>query len=512
MSVYELNAEVPLADKELCIPFAWPFDAWECVIPSSVNPKINILEKLILSLISSGAVTTAAEMQAFLHKDIGLDEELVENAFAICLESGYINKTRTTLELNKIAKDLLATCDNGVITDHDYAESRKRVYLFKDLISDAIVPCFEVELLPQYPVKFSEFRGITLQAKQQTGERLKTDKCRTAMRIWGRMFSESIRAEASSSNSLNLTGKPAQSKADEDSVSEKAEKTKSAGKAEMPAYDLMQIHSEKPENLQLIGYFVINRYCTSEIRVISPFGDSCDTWFLNLVNRLRLADEAFEEQLESMVSDRVESLKDKIAFNNVPAVAIFDKLPMICNDLQYDELRKRIVILNNYLEDVHNRDTHLSVFASAMRQAIEDAARFALRKHPEVEITRAAMKTQFDNTNNHKAAWQRIKTAGADYSFGKGILDNMIRNKPGECSGAKDVMALIVIDSGEHAEHTAICKFATACHGWIKDIPDLITILNKASHGEAARMNKTPEEYYKQTENIISDLFGYLIN
>ena len=86
MSVYELNAEVPLADKELCIPFAWPFDAWECVIPSSVNPKINILEKLILSLISSGAVTTAAEMQAFLHKDIGLDEELVENAFAICLD------------------------------------------------------------------------------------------------------------------------------------------------------------------------------------------------------------------------------------------------------------------------------------------------------------------------------------------------------------------------------------------------------------------------------------------
>ena len=53
MNVYELNAEMPEADKDLCIPFAWPFDAWECIVPSGVIPKINILEKLILSLINT---------------------------------------------------------------------------------------------------------------------------------------------------------------------------------------------------------------------------------------------------------------------------------------------------------------------------------------------------------------------------------------------------------------------------------------------------------------------------
>lgn len=512
MSVYALNAEQPTVDKELCIPFAWPFDAWECIIPSGAVPKINILEKLILSLISSGAVTTEGELQSFLQKEIGLDAELVENAYALCQEKGYINKERSDLTLNKIGKAILATCEDGVIIDPDYADSRKRVFLFRDLVTGAVVPFFEVDALSRERVNFDTDSGIFLPEKQKSGDKPDTYKRRDAMRTWGRMFSEQIRTEASPSNDMDLDSKPdPDMPIDDEPGKESRDDVKPVPKKDIPAYDLMQLYSDKPEHFHLMGYFVINRYCTSEIKVISPFGTSCDSWFRNMVRRLRIADDAFEDKLVSMVSDRVESLKDKMAFNNDSAIALFDRLPAICNDAQYDELKKRIVIMNDYLADVQHRNTHISSFASAMRQGIEDAAKYALRKHSELEYTRTVVQELYEPNHKYTEVFRKIKTAAPDYNFGPGILDNIRRNRSGECSGAKDAMALMVIDSVEHPEHTEICHFVTSCHDWIKEIPPLITLLNKVSHGEAVRMNKTPEEYYQQAEEIIIDLFEKLI-
>ena len=516
MNVFELNAEMPEVDKDLCIPFAWPFDTWECIVPSGVIPRINILEKLILSLIDTGSITTEAELQSFLQKEIGLDAELIENAFAICKDKGYINRARTNLQLNIQAKGILETCNDGVITGHDYDESRKRVFLFRDLVTDSVVPYFDVESLPQYPdttVKWDSSGAVVLKERHPSGVMPNTAQRRNALRSWGRMFSGRIRAEASISRDISIAmeNRPGSQPSEDGMIEEKV----AVAKDNAPAYDLMQFHSNEPDRSRKYfeGYFVINRYCPTEISVISPFGVTCDNWFRNLVNRLRLADEDFDNALRTAVGERIESLKDRIAFGNDPVITLFDKHPIICNDPQYSELKDRIMIMNRYLEDKQNRSSHLSIFTDKMRQAIEFTARHALQQHPELEATRAQMDRLSNNQYDFSELHRRIRTAASDFSFGNGVLRNMVRQRPGCCMGVKDALALMVIDSVEHPEHTGICQFVNHCHDWIRDLPGITDELgNASSHVERIRLRQTPEEYYQYTAGIIDDLFTYLIN
>ena len=93
MSVYvsQLEAKLPNEDRELCLRFAWPFDVWECFIPVNLSPEINVLEKLILSLIDGGITPTESQLLALLCSEIGLIEELISNALETCKAKGYIN-------------------------------------------------------------------------------------------------------------------------------------------------------------------------------------------------------------------------------------------------------------------------------------------------------------------------------------------------------------------------------------------------------------------------------------
>ena len=53
MKLYNFGADVRGRQPDTYKPIAWPINVWACYIPDNVNPKLNILEKLILSLVEN---------------------------------------------------------------------------------------------------------------------------------------------------------------------------------------------------------------------------------------------------------------------------------------------------------------------------------------------------------------------------------------------------------------------------------------------------------------------------
>ena len=50
MKLYDFGVDSKGRKPEALKALAWPVNAWTCYIPDNVNPKLNILEKLILLL------------------------------------------------------------------------------------------------------------------------------------------------------------------------------------------------------------------------------------------------------------------------------------------------------------------------------------------------------------------------------------------------------------------------------------------------------------------------------
>lgn len=70
MKLYNFGADVRGRQPDTYKPIAWPINVWACYIPDNVNPKLNILEKLILSLVEKRLARTDREIKDILVKQI----------------------------------------------------------------------------------------------------------------------------------------------------------------------------------------------------------------------------------------------------------------------------------------------------------------------------------------------------------------------------------------------------------------------------------------------------------
>lgn len=110
--LYDLGVECVEHQREKIKMFAWPIAAWKCYIPNSLSPDINILEKMVLMLVSRCLAETKGDIRAILCDQIGMNSELVKNVIDTCIEK-YMDKRHSKLVLNENAKKLLASVNDG---------------------------------------------------------------------------------------------------------------------------------------------------------------------------------------------------------------------------------------------------------------------------------------------------------------------------------------------------------------------------------------------------------------
>lgn len=516
MSVYinHLAAHLPTGSEALSIPFAWPFEAWRCIIPASIKPKVNILEKLILSLIDKRLVKTDADLVNLLVRKIGLNAELIENAIDICKQKGYISKRATIeIQLNDAGKEALSTCyDNS--SPLSKGGELNSIYLLRELATGALVPLFNIENIPNRGGNkidsTEEYEGILVQSRseeqeeQQKVKEPKASEMQNAIRTWKRLLAAQISADSTESRTITTDGNI--------SVSE-ASPIEAVPKDEVA---FIQMVADKPERCYLDGYFVLNRYCPTDVEVISPFGEICDNWFAIIVNRFRKNNKDFEEHLQQKTSEKREALKNTIAFHNVPHVALFDRIPIICNDDTYTELKNRILSMNRYLSaSDEERAIGFHDFAGSMRGAIEFTIREAIRSHPEFENTRQAMKNIYNSSQSQalREARKYALMANPQFRASESIIKNMITARAIDYGkGSKDMLILIAIHSTYAQDKTLAQDFVSKCHDWMIDLPGIVDdIGNTAAHANTTKMQKTPEEYYAFAERVITETFEQLI-
>lgn len=102
---------------------------------------------MVLMLVSRCLAETKGDIRAILCDQIGMNSELVKNVIDTCIEK-YMDKRHSKLVLNENAKKLLASVNDGISLKADPSESMKSVYLFEDLISRRVIPCFSIGGLP----------------------------------------------------------------------------------------------------------------------------------------------------------------------------------------------------------------------------------------------------------------------------------------------------------------------------------------------------------------------------
>ena len=75
------------------------------------------------------------------------------------------------------------------------------------------------------------------------------------------------------------------------------------------------VYDDEPKSYFAIAYVAFNPSNPTEIEIISPLGKVYDNWFMKLVNRLRVYDKSFNEELQLFLMERTELFKDRIAYS-----------------------------------------------------------------------------------------------------------------------------------------------------------------------------------------------------
>ena len=126
MKLYNFGADVKGRQPDTYKPLAWPINVWACYIPDNVNPKLNILEKLILSLIGKGIARTDREIKDILVKQIGMNDDLISNVLADCKKEYFDSRHKNELVLNTNAKALLEAIEGEISPEMQMSDLTKK--------------------------------------------------------------------------------------------------------------------------------------------------------------------------------------------------------------------------------------------------------------------------------------------------------------------------------------------------------------------------------------------------
>ena len=521
MKLYDFGVDSKGRKPEALKALAWPVNAWTCYIPDNVNPKLNILEKLILSLVSKGIATTKESIKEILVKQLKLNDDLVENVLEECSQN-HFNKNYKEFRLKADSEKLLAALDGEITPGMEMSDTMKKVYLLQDAVTNAVVPCFSIEQLPSEndytPVE--DKNCVILSPVYFIQPR--TAAINNALRLWGRIFKAMNSGETVSENSFDMDTTPVD---DDDEINvddefgqdEAPVKTLADKENASKRIEAITVFDDEPKTYDAKGYLAFNPRNPSEVEIISPFGSYFDNWFMKLVNRLRLSNKDFSEELEMFLLEKTEQFKDTIAFGNDLDIQLFDDFPVICNDKEYADLRRAIKDFSVSTDRIRKGEDDSRNFAISMRTAIEVVFRVIIQKNPDI----AKMKSIYNGMSDfyqykfdirHLVETNRLNGDIKQYYIREGIYRNIINPRGGN---TKDNAALILVYANKNPK-SSVMQFVKDYDNLFIDVFDLVSLGNDAAHAgdkfTDTYFSKTEaERYYAQFENIVRVLYANLV-
>lgn len=438
--LYNFGVNKELARPEERKTLAWPVAVWSCLIPDEVAPKINILEKLILKLVS----IKVPNVKEALCDNIGFSRDLVEAAIESCYVKGYLDKRKIstgTMALNKEGEELLDSIENPYERDMETVTSgvTRKVYMIQDLVTKSVIPCFDIEKLPS---SYSEDEdAIVVRFEDWENKKPSIASVQTALRYWARLQNNLRNGFREGKNTIELTETVL---CKDESVSgfipfeeeevdwktigqEDVEKevttladVEEKQKTEFEKITQLTIFDDRPEVYYAMGYLAINRNNPEEAMILSPFGERLDDWFRTVINRLRVTDEGYRDELQLFLEMKREELGDKIAFNNDLEIRLFEDHPLICNNPRFAFLKQAIINFTKSKIRICNNDDDSHNFNTSMRTALEIFFRCVLTENPELAEVQKELKALDDEYVNKKK--RGIKCTNEGYQR---YLDNL---------------------------------------------------------------------------------------
>lgn len=526
MKLYNFGADVRSRKPETLKALSWPVYAWACYIPENLSPNLNILEKLILSLVDKGIATTEASVHEILVRQLGLNADLLSNVLEVCTNK-YFNKSfKKELVLKEDAKKLLVAIEDGISPEMEMSDSTKKVYLFQDAVTNTVIPCFNIDTLPP------EFEGelfddqncITLRDLRY--ELPKTSAISNAVFQWGRILKKLDTDDQEDSSNLDLSSTDDEFADAREIPPVASDHPKTLAEAEnsKKRIDTITVFDDEPALFQAVAYIAFDPSNLDEVEIISPFGKVFNNWFMKLLNKIRLSNQSIADELSFFLEERKDAFKGQIAYGNDLSIQLFDDYPSICNDVKYADLKKAIQSLYKDITRIKGGEDESTNFAKNLRTAIEVLFRTAIREQPELGVLKGSL-SSVNKTGGFQQQYNAylldlrrlVETNGLSNEIyhryrGQKIFENMI--SPWQ-SNPKDNAALILLYASKHSDSAAMDLVIDFDYIFV-EMPDLYRLGTDAVH---AGTNYTTmyfsvtevDQYYLQFENMTRAIFDCLI-
>lgn len=403
--MYDFGADYSSVSVNERRAIAWPVAVWSCYIPESETQKINILESLILQLVHKGF----SNPKETLCNTVGFNKDLVEAAIESCKTQGFFDWRFKELRLAETGKAVLGKIENPYAADLEASQKTKRIYMIQDLVTKSVVPIFDIDKLPD--MYFEDESVLKIQYKEVYGKngnmlKPKSASVKTALRYWSRLCYNIRHGIVCEKNTLDFSALP---KADEDiedfipfedevewdsveedgSVAEEKitfadKEVKESQQKQDKEVEKLTILDDCPEIYYARGFIAINRSEPDEIITISPFGSRLDDWFRTVINRLRVSDAKFDEEIQFFLELKREELKDVVAFDNDFHIELFERFPFISNNREYADLKRAIENLYRTKERIVEGNDETHNYTENRATALQIALRHIFDSHPEM--------------------------------------------------------------------------------------------------------------------------------
>ena len=521
MNLFDFGVESFGQKPEAIKALAWPVNAWACFVPENLNPPLNIFEKLILSLIDKKIVSTRSDLKYILTKEIGLNANLVENIVDECCDKHTDKRKKEDLRIKEESMKNLKVMENGISLDMEPSDKMKKIYLFEDLITNTVVPCFNIDKLPDeleaHPI--DDDKCITLKYDKKFSQP-KTSSISNALYYWSKIQKGKKTFENSNENRIDLD---LQINADSDDLEEGMldfEVANDENKANSLNLKWLTIFDDEPTQLLVKGYVSFNPSNPTSVEVISPFGNDYNNWFMKIINRYRNTNEDFNVELGLFVEEKTEVFKDKVAFDNDLDIQLFEDFPIICNDNKFSALKKSIRDLAKvYARIQQGEDDEYSNFAKNLRTALDVIFREAISANPEVFEIRREYSDSILGYRTYTAAISQFVSANRlnddirrRYSS-ENIWKNMTHPRGTIDRGnPKDNAALLLLYANRHP-NSNVHSFVLEYRNIFTELFDLVQFGNGETHGNYMQKYtlENIEQYYAQYENFVRAIYSHLI-
>lgn len=512
MRLFDFGAENGGSKPETLKAVAWPINVWGCYIPDNVNPNLNIIEKLILSLISKGIVKTESEIQEILINQLRLNENLVHNVLQECRVKHFNQNYKKELRLKVDSEKALKAIEGEISPGMDMSDTMKRVYLLQDAVTSLVVPRFNIDQLPSEGESVDLEKGDCVSLGWKYKQQPSTSAINNALRIWGKIFKKMNVGETAVVNGVNLES---DSLDEEDEISIKDPMVNALPDKESLSKNIgaITIFDDEPKAFYALGYLKFDPSNPTEITPISPFGPYFDNWFMKLFNKVRVSDSAFEDELELFLIEKQEQFKETVALGNHFDIQLFDDFPAICNDKKYDILKKAIEELSKSVARIRSGEDDTTAFVIKLRTAIEVTFRTVIDANPEIKQMKKTYKipngfSKYTFDLRRLVETYRLNPDIQRWYIREGIYHNVINSNQ---SNTKDNAALILLYANLNPQSGAM-NFVQDYDNLFVEIIGLINLGNNVSHGGDKYKNlyltkEDAENYYSQFENIVRTLF-----